>query len=121
MSQQHRATPDNWHNLDQYRRLNRVPDHISITLELADRLAAAEQRISELEGNRQASLDSSAPAGSLVAQVNAAMDCVYHEKGTSDGEAEAAIYAVADWLDSQNVGAGRAAARWLREEVERNG
>jgi TolA-binding protein len=31
----------------------------------------------------------------------------------------AAIYAVARWLESQGVGAGVAAARWIREDMER--
>jgi hypothetical protein len=31
------------------------------------------------------------------------------------------LLAVAEWLDSQDVGAGRAAARWLREDVQRHG
>ena len=37
MTTPHRATPDQWHNLLQYRKLGRrIPDHVSVTLELAD-------------------------------------------------------------------------------------
>jgi hypothetical protein len=34
-------------------------------------------------------------------------------------DARAAIREVATWLEGRNVGAGRATARWLLEEVER--
>lgn len=39
--------------------------------------------------------------------------------GLVDLQSQAAILAVADWLESQKVGCALAAARWLREEVER--
>ena len=126
MSQQHRATPDNWHNLDQYRRLNRVPDHISITLELADRLAAAEQRISELEAKRPAAADH-APAGSLVEQVRTAI-LNHGDGGEYYDEARAAIRAVANAARSRDLNGQSIAvmtwegvARWLEQEVERHG
>jgi len=38
----HKAGWDQWHNLHQYLKLDRVPDHISITLELAARVEALE-------------------------------------------------------------------------------
>ena len=50
-SQQHRATPDQWHNLYQHLKLNRVPDHISITLELASRIEALELALRIQSGN----------------------------------------------------------------------
>jgi hypothetical protein len=50
-SQQHRATPDQWHNLYQHLKLNRVPDHISITLELAARIEALELALRIQSGN----------------------------------------------------------------------
>jgi hypothetical protein len=50
--QQHRATPDQWHNLYQYLKLNsRIPDHISITLELASRIEALELALRIQSGN----------------------------------------------------------------------
>jgi hypothetical protein len=50
--QQHRATPDQWHNLYQYLKLNsRIPDHISITLELAARIEALELALRIQSGN----------------------------------------------------------------------
>jgi hypothetical protein len=49
--QQHRATPDQWHNLYQHLKLNRVPDHISITLELASRIEALELALRIQSGN----------------------------------------------------------------------
>mgnify|MGYP006268395681 CR=1 FL=1 len=126
MSTPHRATPEQWALVEQYAEIDCHTD--SVILELRDRLAAAEQRISELEGNSSAGLtgsnypakpDSSAPAGSLVEVVRDAIACEYDPKDHCWVEARAAILACALWLEQQNVGAGRAAARWLRDEVER--
>ena len=113
----HRATPEQW---AQIKHFIKYCGYDSCLLELRDRLQAAEQRISELEGNRQASLDSSTPAGSLVEVVAIAIG----EAGIPLdrwSEARAAILAVADWLDSRGVTTKVRAARLLREEVERNG
>jgi hypothetical protein len=57
-----------------------------------------------------------AQADSLVERVADALD---ETLGDSEAEARAAIREVAAWLEGQNVGAGRATARWLLEEVER--
>jgi hypothetical protein len=53
------------------------------------------------------------PAGGLVERVADALD------GGTESQARGAVQAVADWLESQKVGCALAAARWLREEVER--
>jgi hypothetical protein len=51
----------------------------------------------------------------LIEQVHS---CIVGEPECGHTQARAAINAVADWLDGQRVGAGVAAARWLRKEVE---
>jgi hypothetical protein len=52
----HKAGWDQWHNLHQYLKLDRVPDHISITLELAARVEALEA------AQREAAMDELRPA-----------------------------------------------------------
>ena len=53
MTDQHRATPDQWHNLLQYLKLDRIPDHLSITLELAARIEALEAaQLEQAESHR---------------------------------------------------------------------
>ena len=164
MTTPHRATPEQWALIEQHAEFDCYSD--DCLLELRDRLAAAEQRISDLERNhfpdvtkmvpaatRRPLLEPSAnhiaecggpcqegfwhcncglleqlnpelrpapaaPAGSLVEAVQRAIHDTEFPHGND--EARAAIYEVADWLESQDVGAGRAAARWLREEVERD-
>ena len=81
------------------------------------------ERLSRLEGNHPARPDSSsAPAGSLVDRVAAAL---YAAPSTHEGwrsEARAAIREVAAWLREQEqcVGLGRAVAQWLEQEVNRD-
>jgi len=58
-----------------------------------------------------------APAGGLLQTVAHVIHSAPSGYGY-ENKAYAAIKAVAEWLDFQGVGAGRAAARWLREEVE---
>ena len=86
----------------------------TLLLELRDRLAAVEQRISELEGNCPAKPDSSAPTGSLVEVVKRAIGMEL----SASAEARAAILAVANWLDTRGQ---HGCSLWLREEVERHG
>lgn len=119
MTAPHKATPEQWELFRKAATGNNFPMQ-SVALELADRLAAAEQRISELEGNSSAPVTSSpAPAGGLVemvAEVISNGDDGHHWHD----ESRAAILAAADWLGRQGVGAGTTAARWLREEVQRH-
>ncbi len=137
MATPHKATPEQWEQLE-----DRAADHkfffiSSCVAELRSRvealeaaanaiarygrLAAAEQRIQALEGNRQAILDSSpAPAGELVQSVGAAI-CSIADFGDTPGwapEARAAILAVAKWFDAMGYGA---TASILLQEVQRNG
>ena len=93
-------------------------------LELRSRIEALEAAANSSAGltgsNHPAIPDSSpAPAGGLVEQVECAMRDAPGDGYGWENEARAAILAVADWLQGQKVIAGRAAARWLREEVER--
>lgn len=141
----YRATPEQWAMTEYLGDPQRPPGAMASTassiLELRDRLAAAEQRISELENaitekdivilgepfrqdnpDRLIEMDRVAPvpARSLVEVVRKA---IKHE---FDYDARAAIMAVADWLEQHNpyAASGRregwgAAVRCLREEVER--
>jgi hypothetical protein len=113
----HKATPQQWEATENWAIEGDGPT-ASCLIELRDRIAAL-----EAAANRQAILDSSPvpadPRISLVATVDQAMFDARNE--TTHEAACAVIDAVACWLDSQNVGAAHAAARWLREEVERHG
>jgi hypothetical protein len=79
-------------------------------------------KLEEAAVNSSAGLtDSAVPADpriSLVSTVDQAMFDARNAETTHEMACEV-IEAVALWLDSQGVGVGRAAARWLREEVER--
>ena len=192
MTTSHRATPHSWKLQEQWvdpTDLDREAN-ADCLLELRDRLQAAKQRISELEGNSSAGLtgsnhleppDSSAPADEAktlhtialrmvdtLEQLNVLPEILDtlrrairepmeplapcpHIRSSDEGTSycalaesvaagslvevvgrtwsygqplhpaatRAAILACADWLERQDVGAGHAAARWLREEVER--
>ena len=89
----HRATPEQWALVEQYAEVDCYSD--SVILELCHRLAAAEQRISELEGNskpapKDRQIRNSAPTGSLVERVRTAI--VEHGDGeTYTDEARAEI------------------------------
>ena len=117
----HRATPGQWAWVEGAA----TAPGFSCLLELRDRLAAAERRIQELEGNSRPTpndrqIRSSAPAGGLVEQVAEALTA--DPFATNADDARAAILAVAEWLGE---------VQWntrvvdllpmLREEVERNG
>ena len=133
MTTPHRATPEQWALVEQYAEVDCYSD--ACLLELRDRLAAAEQRISELENAAEPTFTpeeaemiaapwslltpepaSAAPAGSLVEVVGRTWS---YGQPLHPAATRAAILACADWLERQDVGAGHAAARWLREEVER--
>ena len=117
---EHRATPEQWADVKGHSLHGSAPD--SAILELRDRLAAAEQRISELVGNHPAKPDSSAPAGSLVEVVAAVITDDPEDAHLWHPEACAAILAVAEWLKKESEGHLGNGAHWtrkLREEVER--
>ena len=116
MNEPHRVTPLQWAQIESSR------PHTAFfagLLELRDRLAAAEQRISELEGSRPAVADH-APAGSLVEDVRRAIG---DNAPCSYSNARAAILAVAQWFELE-MGRwihAKTVAAMLREEVERHG
>jgi len=138
MSAPHKATPEQWEDVEQFLTTLPYPSTASCLLELRDRIAALEAgatcphiissdegtsycRLAE-QGNRQAIVDSSpAPAGGLVERVNKALGAA---SGLPSGNwthcADAAILAVAEWLDNGAPMACPLTARWLREEVQRN-
>lgn len=139
----HKATPEQWADAGAF-----ASDTRACLLELRDRIAALEaqretekaaildiyeklnrlkvqhesnwSRIVKLEeaANYPESPDGSpAPTGELLFKVGV---CVAPVAGEVDvDKAKDVLRLVAQWLDSQGVGAGRAAARWLREELER--
>jgi hypothetical protein len=86
---------------------------------MADRLAAAEQRIEALEASANSSAPltgSPAPTGGLVAKVTDAV--VYGIEISDQRGAIDAILAVAEWLDTRGQ---HGCSLWLREEVQRHG
>ena len=71
MNEQYQATPEQWARLERGAMQKAEWNAALVVLELRDRLAAAEQRISELESNYAAKSNSSAPtiepyAGNMV-------------------------------------------------------
>ena len=125
----HRATPEQWAHLEAGACHTAPWNSARVVLELRDRLAAAEERICELEGSRQGILYNSFSAESLVEMVAAAVTASFENGPYAEGAnrwdalaARAAILACAQYLEEEtDVGAGRAAGRWLRQEVERHG
>lgn len=111
MTTPHKATPEQW----------RWVSEDACLIELRDRLAAAEQRISELEqrpipGSVELATAAQAtcphiPASGLVERVARAIPNLYQR------EACAAIFAVAEWFDAIGYGA---TASILRQEVKRD-
>ena len=150
----HRATSSNWQRCEDD--AAHWPDATAFhcLLELRDRLAAAEQRIGELEKNRresiadipieplprfdsisnalernrQASLDSSTPTGSLVEVTKAAIYQAWRGAPSliagQEAEARAAIRAVAQWIHAaadaypDTCGALHAIAQQLEQEAD---
>jgi hypothetical protein len=71
MTTPHKATPEQWAWQEEWARDPHADQDSSCILELRDRIAAAEQRIQEMEGNSQPTpnerqIRSSAPAGGLI-------------------------------------------------------
>lgn len=132
MTRLHRATPDQWHNLHQHLKLNRVPDHISVTLELAARVEALEaanqswsKKVSKLAGvaknvsTKLAAMDELRASAAEVRSDGLAKriaDVFLTKTFTADDPvgACAVIREVAAWLDGRlEIGA----AHLLREEA----
>jgi hypothetical protein len=100
---------------------------------LAARMCALEKRITAIEATLTSSpvsslrqIRSSRPAPGWLAEQVAIAICRVDDSLTWNEEvinwkpeACAAITACASWLEAQGVGAGVAAARWLREEAAR--
>lgn len=113
-----KVTSEQWLNIE---KLAAYCIYDLVLVELRDRIADAEQRIGELEGNHLAKPDSSsAPTDGLVQRVAASM--ADSDPGYSK-EARAAIMAVADWLAEGKGWSGpwERAAGDLRREAERYG
>ena len=114
----HKATPEQWKATEEYAHAAIGCYSDSCILELRDRIAAL-----EAAANCRGLLGSSpAPADSRISLVATIDQAMFDARNETTHEAACAVIdAVACWLDSQNVGAAHAAARWLREEVERHG
>jgi hypothetical protein len=106
--QQHRATPEQWENMEEYRDDGYDDGYASCILELRDRIAALEAA--------QASTAPTAPspAGSLVERVRR---LIADDAPCSHSNARAAIREVASWLRSELV--SRAVADRLDQEAKR--
>ena len=118
----HRATPKHWADAEQWAAHWDDATAFHCLLELRSRLTAAEQRISELDSNRQASLDSSAPTGSLVEEV---VHVIWVNTNVSDYlAAREAIRAVASWIHAtadaypDTCGALHVVAQQLEQEAD---
>ena len=126
MTNQHRATPEQWKDVEEFLSTLPYPSTASCLLELRDRLAAAEQRIQALEAAenyRQQDEDvdramEPAPAGGLVERVANAITDDPADVHLWHDDARAAIHAVAAWFDAIGYGA---TASILRQEVQRHG
>jgi hypothetical protein len=130
MSNQHRATPDQWHNLLQYLKLDRIPDHLSITLELAARIETLEAAQQD-KLDRLIALDAADPnwepdpamtelraasAGARPAELVERVRRIIGLDPVGDGKARAVIREVAKWLDTKGQ---HGCSLWLREEADR--
>lgn len=146
MSTPHRATPAQWADVEWFadpERHKPESEHACI-LELRDRLAAAEQRISGLEAGatcphiittdegtsycglaEQQAVASAPPKSALIGSL---MDRVDHAIASADEdclapswapEARAAIRAVAEWLRGHHPDGDPVAAIALEREAER--
>ena len=129
MSNEYRATPDQWGDVVFH---SKTASWASCVLELRARVEALEAGatcphvVTSDDGTSYCRLaeqasptvkESLTADSSLAERVERAIHDIEFPRGLD--EARAAIREVAAWLEGQNVGAGRAAARWLREEVER--
>jgi hypothetical protein len=141
MTKPHRSTPEHWATVEAY--AQQVSSTDDCLLELRARIEALEAgatcphiatsdegtsycRLAEQMANSQPTpnhrqIRSSDDASSLVDKVAlkiAHKGCFLPTEVYGE-DARAAIREVAAWLEGRNVGAGRATARWLLEEVER--
>ena len=124
MTTPHKATPEQWTELERYLRVIDNPIVASCILELRDRIAALEAAATLTGSNHPAKPDSSpAPAGDLMQSVSAAI-CTIADCGDTPSnwapEARAAILAVAGWMEHRRPAALHCAAL-LRDEVQCNG
>jgi hypothetical protein len=140
MTKPHRSTPEHWATVEAY--AQNVSSTDDCLLELRSRIEALEAgatcphiatsdegtsycRLAEQMANSQPTpnhrqIRSSDDASSLVERVADAIVTKATSAGiVDDRPARAAIREVAAWLEGRNVGAARATARWLLEEVER--
>jgi hypothetical protein len=133
MTKPHRSTPEHWATVERY--AQQVSSTDDCLLELRARVEALEAGatcphvVTSGEGTSYCRLaeqpvaeePSAPPASSLVERVADAI-CVTADCGDTSlnwrPEARAAIREVAAWLEGRNVGAGRATARWLLEELD---
>ena len=124
MTNQHRATPEQWKDVEEFLSTLPYPSTASCLLELRDRLAAAEQRISELEqrpipGSVELAADHSVDASKMVAPTTGLVKRVQQIIGHAfPDDARSAILVVAEWLDQRALDYS---AGFLREEVQRHG
>lgn len=111
---QYHAKPGHWDYVDKRKDL----PSCSCILELHHRLEALESR----DCIEAPVAPPPAAPGGLVERVAEAMgprsEHAMERGELPHGEARAAVLAVAAWLEGQKVGAGVAAARWIRQEVE---
>jgi hypothetical protein len=110
MTDQHRATPEQWELLKRQGQTLGSAESIAL-LELRDRIAALEA--SAGIGQPVTPANTSAPADSLLERVQGAISDVEFPHGTD--EARAAIREVARWLRSELV--SRAVADRLEQEA----
>ena len=125
MSTPHRATAEEWSQIEKYAATDLNDDYAICLLNIRARVEALE----EAENDRRfeqakAIIDkpAPAPAGSLVERVASAIDAAPYDEDRNqwDPEARAAIHAVAAWLRTQtDLAHGPRAAEWLEQEVER--
>ena len=125
MTEQHRATEEQWAAMQRYLTTIPNPALSSCILELRDRVAALEDN-----ANRQAILDSSpTPIGGLLERVANGISQANAGPGVSpdvrEVQARAAIRAVAEHMENRRpfirLEGWDQAIRWIREEVERHG
>jgi|LakMenEpi03Aug12_release.lakeMendotaPanAssembly.Ray.scaffolds.fasta_scaffold63958_12 hypothetical protein len=114
--QQHRATPEQWENIEEYRDDGYDDGYGSYIIELRDRIAALEAaQASQFRGATEM-VAPSALTDSLMERVARA---IYDAPNTHEGwrsEARAAIREVAAWLDTKGQ---HGCSLWLREEASR--
>jgi hypothetical protein len=135
MTKPHRSTPEHWATVERY--AQQVSSTDDCLLELRSRVEALEAgatcphvvtsdegtsycRLAEQTASSQPTPNDRQIRSSLVERVADAIVTKATSAGiVNDRPARAAIREVAAWLEERNVGAGRATARWLLEEVER--